>query len=373
MRPLIIKLPSLERSPQLRLILRQTSIASKWRHQSSLAGLKEEMISRKLPTTFDTTSPTPSLLLDTTLRGTEDIDVRRVITDWTIPPGHHLVYLPPLTPLSSLCSDGTDPLHSPGAPFTRRLWAGGDIDFQSQSLRTHCRLRCDESITDVQIKGRQGGEKIYVNIERQVWLEGRTAATLKLTENRKLVFLREQSNPIRDPIKSPYEAEASYTLTPSPSLLFRFSALTFNAHRIHLDLAYCRETEGHRNLVVHGPLSLVLMLQLVRDHLRSRPGQRERISRIEYRCLAPLYAEEEMTVCLRRKASNLYDVWIEGPDGGLAVKGTVTTISTTQGNGDDGNKSFFSLAPEESDSNANSERSPDRDESSRVEANGVNR
>lgn len=108
-------------------------------------------------------------------------------------------------------------------------------------------------------------------------------------------------------------------LTPSQSLLFRFSALTFNAHAIHLDPQYCREVEGHRNLLLHGPLSLVLMVSVLRSQLQ--PG--EIIKRLDYRNLAPLYANEELRVCVGKNAdkNNKYEVWIEGKEGGYAVKG----------------------------------------------------
>jgi hydroxyacyl-ACP dehydratase HTD2-like protein with hotdog domain len=116
------------------------------------------------------------------------------------------------------------------------------------------------------------------------------------------------------------EPDFSYKITPDPSLLFRFSALTFNAHRIHLDKHYCREAEGHRNLLVHGPLTVVIMLSV----LRSQLGPAEMVLKFDYRNLAPLYAEEEMRVCVKRdtEKKNKFHVWIEGKEGGYAVKGT---------------------------------------------------
>ena len=129
----------------------------------------------------------------------------------------------------------------------------------------------------------------------------------------------------------------SHTLVPTAALLFRFSALTFNAHAIHLDKQYCRDIEGHRNLLVHGPLSLVLMLQFLDERLRKAGGKsgREEINSVVYRNLAPLYAEEELKVCIKRKQkceiSGSWDVWIEGRDGGYAVKGTIRTTMMSIG------------------------------------------
>jgi hydroxyacyl-ACP dehydratase HTD2-like protein with hotdog domain len=109
-------------------------------------------------------------------------------------------------------------------------------------------------------------------------------------------------------------------IIPTQSLLFRFSALTFNAHSIHLDPQYCREIEGHRNLLVHGPLSLVLMLTVLRSQLLKG----EIIKQFDYRNLAPLYVDEELRVCVRKSADDehKHEVWIEGREGGYAVKGS---------------------------------------------------
>jgi hydroxyacyl-ACP dehydratase HTD2-like protein with hotdog domain len=115
-------------------------------------------------------------------------------------------------------------------------------------------------------------------------------------------------------------------IIPTKTLLARFSALSFNAHGIHLDPQYCREKEGYKNLLVHGPLSLILMLSV----LRSQVGENI-VYKLDYRNLAPLYVDEVMNVCVQRNQEYLdsrnpnqkkYDVWIEGSGGGFAVKGT---------------------------------------------------
>lgn len=116
-----------------------------------------------------------------------------------------------------------------------------------------------------------------------------------------------------------------HTFTPTPTLLFNYSALTYNAHQIHLNPQYCREIEGHRDLLVHGPLSLTLMLSV----LRSKLSTNERIRSIDYRNLAPLYVNEPLSICLRQQQAGTsaeqsrWDVWVENSQGGLSVKGTV--------------------------------------------------
>lgn len=125
----------------------------------------------------------------------------------------------------------------------------------------------------------------------------------------------------------PHEAAHGVRILPSPRHLFHFSALTFNAHAIHLDPEYARSVDGHRAPLVHGPLTLALMLRV----LTGFSGQL--VSRFVYRNHAPLYVNEPLTVKVRPVLSRTdppsdgqvkWDAWVEGPDGGLAAKGTAT-------------------------------------------------
>ena len=357
--------------------LKQCLLSSHARSASSFAHLQEELISRRLPLLSDIPITLPSYLLDVTLADFLPPSATPVPLHLpsigppgrSIPRAHHLVFFPPSSRLSALLPDGTDPEQSPGEPFVRRMWAGGRVNFHPTdhpSLKMlGKRAFCLERISNVAIKGATGDEKIYVTIERrvsQVSSPGDQQEGLDLQdadqemicqslmenehcsiiEHRNIVFMRERTKDVAaDTAKKPgkvlkpqYEPTFSHVLTPTTALLFRFSALTFNAHRIHLDKQYCQETEGHRNLLVHGPLSLVLMVEVLRRHLANlgmifrngEPvGETEEITEIEYRNLAPLYAEEPMKVCGRAKGKGEWDVWIEGSDGGYAVKGTVKT------------------------------------------------
>ena len=222
-------------------------------------------------------------------------------------------------------------------------------------------FHCVESIADVQITGKEGEEKIFVRVERVIFagkypgeLKGHLEAgvrLMRLKEQRTLVFMRDNrqegfpavsqtSNKALKPLQTP---DFSHAIVPTRELLFRFSALTLNAHAIHLDKQFCREVEGHRNLLVHGPLTAVLMVEVLRNHLQtltdpdglsSAAKPSVNISHVEYRNLVPLYAEEEMNICVRRRGKEfddgkvvIWDIWIEGPDGGYAVKGTAKTVT----------------------------------------------
>ncbi|OMP89319.1 P-protein [Diplodia seriata] len=285
-----------------------------------------------------------------------------------LPPAHHLVYFNPVIPAHQLLPDGTDPLQSPGAPFVRRMWAGGYVRFAGEGrgegpvVVDGGRWVCVEGIRDVAVKGREGEEKVFVGIERRVgravegeegdeervrerlWTEREEEwGGASLVERRNIVFMRG-----RTPEEAKVEVERArgkmlfpqhppdfaHTLVPTPSLLFRYSALTFNAHAIHLDPHYCRTVEGHRNLLFHGPLSFSLLATLLQNNLP--PGRC--IAQLEYRNLAPLYCDEPVKLCGRKAdpspsngksggKGDKYEVWAETPEGGLAVKGTAYVIA----------------------------------------------
>lgn len=127
---------------------------------------------------------------------------------------------------------------------------------------------------------------------------------------------------------APSDPAFCHRLMPTKALLFRFSALTFNAHSIHLDKSYTQNQEGYRNLLVHGPLTLTLLLSVLQNHLSH---VNLRVGSIEYRNLAPLFVEEDLAICGKPKNGNkTWDVWIEGKDGGLSVRGSAQACDITQ-------------------------------------------
>ncbi|KAI5459835.1 HotDog domain-containing protein [Mariannaea sp. PMI_226] len=305
----------------------------------------------------DYLSPMPSHLLTTTIN-----DLLRSSTTTTffsspaisspaqtLPPGHHLVYFPIQLPPSALIPDGADPDHSPGAPFTRRVWAGGEVSFgkgAAGSLLLDCRpVLCRETIEDVGLRGKEGDEKVFVDVWRRYGLghdDAETRMDWEIEERRTLVFMKEQpasttSSSVPRILKYPHPPTHSVTLTPSPTHLFHFSALSFNAHAIHFDPLYASAVDGHRALLVHGPFTLALMLRVLTDHLGSSNGGEKKLAvrRFTYRNHAPLYVNEQMAISLRQVSSSggkqgRWDVWVEGPEGGLAVKGTAEVVSLEQ-------------------------------------------
>ncbi|KAI1965808.1 hypothetical protein LOZ58_000708 [Ophidiomyces ophidiicola] len=334
-----------------------------------LSQLEDKLTHQPLFLSYDYLSPQPSHLLNVSLRDflpraesrqplkdASGLVLPSVLDAGHLPRGHHLVYFPPHLPSSELVPDGCDVLHCPGAPFNRRMWAGGSVRFRDPNggpLLDAQRAVCIEGVRDVRIKGKEGEEKVFVGIERRIALvkENEDEETMRrriwtvteeewgdasVIEKRNLVFMldktpeelrREQSDGAqqRKPLKAPTNPTLRHTLTPSRSLLFRFSALTFNAHSIHLDRDYARNVEGYEDLLVHGPLSLTLMLMVFQGHIKDT---RRAVSSIEYRNLAPILVEQPLTVCAKPKETGhdgSWDIWIERGDGGMAVRGTIQT------------------------------------------------
>jgi hydroxyacyl-ACP dehydratase HTD2-like protein with hotdog domain len=250
------------------------------------------------------------------------------------------------------------------------MWAGGSVMFDSNKplLMDNSRAVCLEGIRDVSVKGKPGDEKAFVGIERRIaplnkeeekamadaqgqedkifaledqirqrlWMPSDVEfGPANIIERRNIVFMRERTPEearlavaaAKKPgkmLKPQHQPDFHHTLRPDAQLLFRYSALTFNAHSIHLDTQYCQNVEGHRHLLVHGPLSFTLMLTVLQQQL-ARQGGREQIKSVEYRNLAPLYAYDPLKICGRKSDDQKYEVWAETPEGGIAVKGTVKT------------------------------------------------
>jgi hydroxyacyl-ACP dehydratase HTD2-like protein with hotdog domain len=284
-----------------------------------------------------------------------------------------LLYFEPAKPPSELLSDGTNPDQSPGHPFVRRMWAGGSVLYNHLKplLMDNSRAVCLEGIRDVAVKGKPGDEKVFVGIERRLaalnkdeekemrdangqedkileledkirqrlWMPSDTDfGPASIVERRNIVFMHERSPEqakqaiaaAKQPtkmLKPQNKPDYHHTLTPDAQLLFRYSALTFNAHSIHLDTQYCQNVEGHKHLLVHGPLSFTLLMTMLQQHL-FKAGGHEKIKSVEYRNLAPLYAYDSLKICGRKSDDYKYDVWAETPEGGIAVKGTVKTEKT---------------------------------------------
>jgi len=226
------------------------------------------------------------------------------ITEGTVlPPFFHQLYFWIPLPPKGLGRDGHPKLGDvliPDLGLPRRMWAGGRLQF-SAPLQAGMRAEKRSVLESAVHKEGRTGPLGFIVLRHEIWQDGR----LCLTEWQDLVY-REDPDPLAEPPIPPEartdESDAqdvSFTST----LLFRYSALTFNGHRIHYDLDYARDVEGYSGLVVHGPL-LAQELMLMAEELLGP------LAEFSFRASSPLMHFETATLC--RLGNKL---WVRGPDG----------------------------------------------------------
>jgi len=223
------------------------------------------------------------------LAATFDLDGETLVRQ-PLPPLWHWLYFLPRAPQHALGQDGHPALGGflPPVPLPRRMWAGGELEFK-RGLRVGDTVTKTSTITDVQHKSGRTGELWFVTVDHVY----RVAGEVALTERHDIVYraMPERGQPQPPRPRLPHAAQFGRALQADPVLLFRFSALTFNGHRIHYDLDYVRDVEGYPGLIVHGPLQAMLTLELLRHE---RPDAH--VARFGFRGLAPLFHQDIVTV-----------------------------------------------------------------------------
>jgi 3-methylfumaryl-CoA hydratase len=236
-----------------------------------------------------------------------------------LPPLWHWLHFLEVAPASKIGPDGHGERGEflPPIPLPRRMWAGSRFSFRDEPLRIGDTARRVSTVKSIEPKTGASGSMVFVTVEHT--LSGPKGVAL--VEEHDIVY-REAAKPgetAREPRPAPTDASATKTVVPDPVLLFRFSALTFNGHRIHYDYPYVTGTEGYPGLIVHGPLMGLLQIELAR---RSTPGRTA--ATFEFRALSPVYAGGPMTVGARREADGAVTTWIANAKGGLAQQGKAT-------------------------------------------------
>lgn len=196
------------------------------------------------------------------------------------PPGLHWG-MAPATPFAGETGpDGAEAkgLFLPPIPLPRRMWAGGAIE-SVRPLRVGLAVQRTSTILDIKFREGRAGRLYVLSIGHDI----ADADGLLIRERQDLVYREGAPKSVESGGTAIAADGSSWTVDPTPLLLFRFSAFTFNGHRIHYDVDYAKE-EGYPGLVVHGPLQAALMLNLAASELGQVPA------RFEYRCVAPLFA-----------------------------------------------------------------------------------
>lgn len=171
----------------------------------------------------------------------------------------------------------------PPVPLPRRMWAGGRLSWQADNpLRVGDEVRRLSTIRSVTHKSGRTGDLLFVLVQHEV----NNGRGLSLTEEHDIVYraAAQASDPV--PAPTPAETGAAWQreVTPDDVLLFRYSALTFNGHRIHYDRRYVTEVEGYPGLIVHGPLIASLLMDLLRRHAPDAF-----VTRFEFKAVRPTF------------------------------------------------------------------------------------
>lgn len=270
-------------------------------------------------TVSDTVTATPYAALSATL----DRPADRPPDGTPLPALWHWLYFLPLHRQSEIGPDGHGRRGGflPPVPLPRRMWAGSRFEFH-RPVRVGDRVTRVSTIQDVTEKSGRTGPLVFVKVRHEIGTAGSADAPSDpaITEFHEIVY-REAPKPgdsAPAPREAPSDAAWEREWRPDDVLLFRYSALTFNGHRIHYDRRYVTETEGYPGLVVHGPLIATLLL----DQLRHRHPDAE-IARYEFRAVRPTFDINPFFVCGRPEPDGrTFRLWARDHEGWLTMEAT---------------------------------------------------
>lgn len=243
-----------------------------------------------------------------------------------LPPLWHWVYFLRWPPNEALGADGhpAEGPFLPPIPDRRRMFAGGRLTMMG-GLRVGTAAECTSVISGHVIKHGRTGEMLFVTVRTEYRQDGR----VQLVEEQDLVYRSGDAKRAvpeagaRSPRPPRPPAVWSQPFTADPVLLFRFSAITANAHRIHYDQPYAHDVEHYQGLVVHGPLLVLRMMELARASLPKR-----RIESVDYRLRRPVFAGNRSLVVGDRCGPDAATMAIVSEDDEVMAQADITFASS---------------------------------------------
>ena len=268
-------------------------------------------------TVHDTIGPTPVAALAATLDHPALASATATATP--LPPLWHWLYFLPLHRQSEIGADG----HArrggflPPVPLPRRMWAGSQFEFRAP-IRMGDAVARTSTIADVTQKVGRTGSLVFVKVRHELRCNG--AAEPALVEFHDIVYrdARRPGDVEPAPLAAPTGAAWQRTVVPDDVLLFRYSALTFNGHRIHYDRRYVTEVEGYPGLVVHGPLLATLLMDLLH---RQAPGAE--VASFRFKAVRPTFDLDPFKLNGQRDG-NTVKLWAQDHEGWLTMDAVAT-------------------------------------------------
>jgi len=253
------------------------------------------------------------------LTATLDHPPSPVTAHTALPPLWHWLYFLPMHRQSEIGPDG----HArrggflPPVPLPRRMWAGSQLEFRSP-LRVGDTVERTSRIDDVTVKEGRTGTLVFVKVRHEVRSNGSSEPAI--VEFHDIVYrdAKKPSDPEPPPQAAPAGATWSREIVPDDVLLFRYSALTFNGHRIHYDRRYVTQVEGYPGLIVHGPLIATLLLDLVRRQLPEAD-----VATFRFKAVRPTFDLHPFKVNATRQGSELR-LWAQDHEGWLTMDAVAT-------------------------------------------------
>ena len=241
------------------------------------------------------------------------LDIDRVASPGSPAPiGIHWCLAPDIVPMRAIGADGHPARGNflPPVPFPRRMWAGGELRFLGD-FRVGDEVSRVSTVENVELKTGRSGSLIFVTVRHRYL----TARGVALDERQDIVYRELESAP-RAPGQAPPPSEGGQTrhVEASPVLLFRYSAITFNGHRIHYDHPYVTGEEGYPGLIVHGPLQATLLLGLVSE---SRHGGLPQT--FAFRSTRPLFSGGRMSLHVLEEKAQM-SAWITDQQGFVTME-----------------------------------------------------
>jgi len=231
-----------------------------------------------------------------------------------LPPGWQWLFFNPVVRRSELGIDGHPRLGGflPPIELPRRMWAGSRIRYLSD-LPIEAQATRRSRILKIENKAGKRSSLTFVTVEHIISCEG----TPCISEEQDIVYRDAAAAARAVPERYDGVPHWSRRFEPDTTLLFRYSALTFNGHRIHYDQAYAQNDEGYPGLVVHGPLTATLLQGLAVERAAGRA-----LARFDFRGVTPLFVGREVRLEGREAEDGSLALWARGPEGELAMSAT---------------------------------------------------